>query len=270
MNQPRLLVSDIDGTLVRHDKSLSDAVVAAAGRLIAAGTQMSLISARPPSGMLWIARTLGLGLAMGAFNGGTIVTPDGTIVSAERLAPEVARHALALIDRPDVIVWVFRAGRWHAQRVAGEHDRSERKAANQEPVYGGDLTALTDAADKIVAVSDDHAMLADLEHAVAEALGREATVVRSQAYYLDITAPAANKGDGIAALASTIGVPLAQTVAIGDQRNDLAMFERVGLSIAMGQGPEDVRAAADKVTRANEDDGVARAIDDILLPMLRR
>ena len=70
------------------------------------------------------------------------------------------------------------------------------------------------------------------------------------------------------ALAQSCGVPLDATAAIGDQRNDMAMFARAGLSIAMAQAPDEVRAAADHVTASNEDDGVAKAIDTILLPMI--
>lgn len=262
----RLVVCDIDGTLVRSDKTLSDGVVAAATRLQQAGVAMTLISARPPSGILWIAEKLGLTTPVGAFNGGTVVRPDGTIVSAERLAPEVARRALELIDRPDVIPWLFHEGEWHAGRLDDEHTPREVKSANQQPTVGADFATLLDAVDKIVAVSDDHAMLAALERTVAEALGDQATVARSQPYYLDITAPAANKGAGIAALAGADGVPLDAVAAIGDQRNDLPMFARAGLSIAMGQGPAEVRAAATHVTGSNDEDGVAQAIDTIILP----
>ncbi|MFZ2982544.1 MAG: HAD hydrolase family protein, partial [Sphingobium sp.] len=120
--------------------------------------------------------------------------------------------------------------------------------------------------DKIVGVSDDHALLARLDGEIAAALGQDVTVGRSQPYYLDITAPRANKGDGVAALAAAIGVPLANVAVLGDERNDLPMFARAGLSIAMGQGPDAVRAAADRVTRSNEEDGVAHAIDEIILP----
>lgn len=266
---PRLLISDIDGTLVRDDRSLSDTVIDAVRRLEAAGVPVSLISARPQSGILWIAEKLGLSGDLGAFNGGTIVRPDGGIVSATRLDPDVAKRALELIDQPGITVWVFREGRWHAAQEDPLHSPRERKSAAQEPVIGGDMAALLDAADKLVAVSDDHDRLADLENSVARALGDGATVMRSQAYYLDITAPAANKGDGVAALAKAAGVDLADTVVIGDQRNDMAMFARAGLSIAMAQGPQDVRDAADRVTASNEEDGVARAIDAIILPMLK-
>lgn len=270
MTDLRLVLSDVDGTLVRGDKTLSDAVVAAVRRLQAAGIPVSLISARPPSGMLWIAEKLGLSAPIAAFNGGTIVDPTGTVLSAQRLAPDVASRALVLIDRPGITRWLFCNGQWYADRPVEDHDRRERKSANVDPVYGADLAGLVDAVDKIVAVSDDHELLQETERLTMQALSQDATVGRSQVYYLDITAPAANKGDGVAALAAAIGVPLESVAVIGDQRNDMPMFERAGLSIAMAQGPAEVRAAAMKVTGSNDEDGVAQAIDDILLPLLQR
>lgn len=264
----RLLVSDVDGTLVRDDKTLSDAVVAAVARLEAAGVATSLISARPSSGVRWLLPRLGQATAFAAFNGGTIVGPDGATICTARLAPAIARRALELIDRPGVIRWLFLDGRWFAERLDRVHADRERRAASQEPVVGPFPIAL-DTVDKIVAVSSDHALLAELELTVHAGIGGDATVIRSQPYYLDITASAANKGRGVELLARAAGVSLDDCVAIGDQRNDMAMFARAGFSIAMGQGPAEVRLAATRVTASNEEDGVARAIDEILLPMIR-
>ncbi len=261
----RLLVSDIDGTLVRHDKNLSDAVVGAIGRAREAGVEVSLISARPPSGMLWIAQRLQLTNAIGAFNGGTIVRPDGSLLAAARLDPVVAGRAMALLSHPAVMPWLFADGQWYATTLEHSHVARERKAANVEPVITQDFGSLLARVDKIVGVSHDPQLLEGLEESVALALGRAATVARSQPYYLDITAPAANKGDGITALAAAAGVALEEVVVIGDERNDLAMFARAGLSIAMAQGPATVRAAADRVTWSNDEDGVAHAIDEIIL-----
>jgi Cof subfamily protein (haloacid dehalogenase superfamily) len=265
----RLLVSDVDGTLVRDDKTLSDAVIAAVGRLQVAGVPTSLISARPPSGVRWLVSRLGLTTCYAAFNGGTIVGPDGATAFTARLAPATARRALELIDRPGITRWLFVEGRWHAERLDEVYTERERRAASQEPVVGRFALELN-AVDKIVAVSPDAALLAEVEQAVRAAIGGEATVIRSQSYYLDITAPAANKGNGIELLARAAGVSLEDCVAIGDQRNDLAMFARAGMSIAMGQGPEEVRRAASRVARTNDQDGVAQAIDEIILPMVRR
>lgn len=262
----RLLISDIDGTLVRHDKTLSDGVVAAVARVREAGIMMSLISARPACGMLWIAEKLGLDGPIGAFNGGTLVMPDGMVLAAERLDPDVAARTLALIDRPGVTPWLFADGKWYARDRENANLPRERKAANLEPVFDADFATLLDHADKLVGVSDDHALLASIEAETQAALGTRATVARSQPYYLDITAPRANKGDGVTALAKAYGVPLSAVAVFGDQRNDLPMFARAALSVAMGQAPDEVRAAATHVARSNEEDGVADAIERFILP----
>ena len=98
----RLLVSDVDGTLVRDDKSLPEANRDAILALTAAGVATTLISARPPSGMLALAATLRLTGPMAAFNGGTLVEPDGTIRFAHRLDAADADAMLRLIDEPGV------------------------------------------------------------------------------------------------------------------------------------------------------------------------
>jgi len=93
-----------------------------------------------------------------------------------------------------------------------------------------------------------------------------AQVSRSQPVFLDVTAMDANKGAALATLAEHLGVPLAQTAAIGDGGNDPAMFHVAGLSIAMGQAEDAVKRQADVVTGANTEDGVAQAIEKYLLP----
>jgi Cof subfamily protein (haloacid dehalogenase superfamily) len=265
----KLVISDVDGTLVRRDKTLSPEVIAAVSRLEEAGIPFTLISARPPSGMLWIAEKLKLTHPMGAFNGGTIVNPDGSIVSAERIDPAAAQTAIAMLAEAKVSLWLFADGKWYAQQGANTHMESERNSANAEPVMFDDPAEVAGPFDKIVGVSDDHDFLAALDTKVAAALGDKATVARSQVYYLDVTAPHANKGDGIVALAKTHGLGLEEVAVLGDQRNDLPMFARAGFSVAMGQGPDEVRAAATRTTLSNDQDGVAHAIDEILLPMAK-
>jgi hypothetical protein len=90
-------------------------------------------------------------------------------------------------------------------------------------------------------------------------------VARSQLYYLDTTAPQANKGAGMLALARQIGVPPAEIAVIGDGGNDVAMFEQAGLCIAMGNAQPAVKAQADLVTASNSEDGFAMAIERFIL-----
>ncbi|MGN6376939.1 MAG: HAD family hydrolase [Sphingomonas sp.] len=262
----RLLISDVDGTLVGSDKALAPATVAAAARLRDAGVSMALISARPPSGIAPLARELGLDTPFGAFNGGTIVGADGEIVERCGIDRDIVMDALALAAEHGVTPWLFANGCWYAPDEANPHVPREKRSAMQDPVIRRDLSPHADAADKLTLVSDDHALLAQLERHLCERFCERATVALSQPYYLDITAPAANKGTGIERLAAAIGVELDAVAVIGDMPNDLPMFARAGLAIAMGQAPDEVREAADLVTDDNDSDGVAKAIADIILP----
>jgi hydroxymethylpyrimidine pyrophosphatase-like HAD family hydrolase len=96
---------------------------------------------------------------------------------------------------------------------------------------------------------------------VRAVLADQATVERSQSYYLDITHPLANKGVALSEIARLLMVPLPEIAVIGDGCNDIAMFERSGLSIAMGNASPSVQRAADFVTDSNRDDGFANAIE---------
>jgi Cof subfamily protein (haloacid dehalogenase superfamily) len=258
----RLVVSDVDGTLVDKQKQVTDGTAAAVARLTAAGVGFTIISARPRSGMMPIAEKLGIEAPMGAFNGGTVFTRDGTILCQHRVDTDVVRAMLDLARGTAADIWVFADDLWYASTEQGGHIDSERKASNQAPVITQDF--VIERTDKITFVSDDPELLKDL-HARAEHLSERATIMQSQTYYLDVTALPANKGDGIALLAEAMGTPLSAVAAIGDQANDLPMFARAGLSIAMGQGPAEVRAKADLVTGGNDDGGVAQAIDGMIL-----
>ncbi len=271
MEKPiRLLVSDVDGTLVRHDKSLTEATIDAARRLLHAQVEMTLISARPPSGILPLAKALGLTAPLGAFNGGTLVTSAGEILSAHHLSAEASRTAIDVVTASGASVWVFAGSRWFASDEDNPHIAREKLSAMVEPVFGADLSLLHGRIDKIVGVSDDRTLMGRLEAEAKAALGENAEVSLSQPYYCDITHPLANKGDGVIALAAAIDVPLDETAAIGDMPNDIPMLMRVGVAVAMGQAPAEVKAAARWVSASNEEDGVAKAIERILLPKVAR
>jgi Cof subfamily protein (haloacid dehalogenase superfamily) len=260
-----LLISDLDGTLVDRQKKLTGPVIEAVGRLRDAGIGFTIISARPRSGMMPIADALALDVPMGAFNGGTIFRRDGTVLAQHRIDPEIVSGMFALVGDAAVDRWVFADDRWHASTDQGVHVEHERVASDQAPIVTTDFAPFHDRADKLTFVSDDPALLGDVRDRANAAFGGRATIVQSQTYYLDVTALAANKGDGIAGLATAMGAALPAVAVIGDQFNDVPMFERAGLSIAMGQAPAEVRARARFTTAGNDEDGVARAIDDIVL-----
>lgn len=260
----RLFISDIDGTLVRPDKTLAPETIAAARRLVDTGVAMSLISARPPCGIAWIADALDLPGPFGAFNGGTIFGRDGTVLDRCGIEPGVAAEMVALFQTAGVTLWVFADGKWYSSTADDPHIPREIKSANLDPIITSDFSGLLDRIDKIVAVSDDAVRLTSLENIAVALADGAATVSRSQRYYLDVTARGADKGVGISRIAEAFGVALEDVAVIGDQANDLPMFDRAGLSIAMGQSDDAVKARADWSTASNVEDGVAQAIDRLL------
>ena len=133
------------------------------------------------------------------------------------------------------------------------------------PTIVEDFGSALEAAAKIVGVSKNFDGLEQCEHNMRAALGDSAFVVRSQLYYLDITHPLANKGAALSEIAKLLGIPLAEIAVIGDGGNDVAMFERAGLSIAMGNASPQVQRKADFVTDSNGDDGFANAIERFIL-----
>jgi hypothetical protein len=263
-----LVVSDVDGTLVDKAKRLAPETVDAVRRLREAGVPFTLISARPVSGVLPMVERLGIEGPAGAFNGGTLFAPDGGVVERHGIDPAAVRGMFDLVRGESVAAWVFADGQWHADTAANPHVGSERVSANQHEVVTPDMAALLDRADKVTFVSDDPDLLGRLTEEGVRRFGRTATVGQSQTYYLDVTDLKANKGDGVAALAAAYGVPLEQVAVLGDMHNDVPMFDRAGFAIAMGQAPEAVKARADAVTASNEDNGVAHAIDELILPRI--
>ena len=268
MSPIRLVVSDVDGTLVDKKKRLTAATADAVQRLRDAGVGFTIISARPRSGMMPIADTLGIDEAMGAFNGGVVFKRSGEVMEHHTIDPEAARGVAALAADTEVDIWVFADDVWYATSKEGHYVDSERITSNQEPVLVDDVATLLDAADKITFVSDDEPLLAALHDRAARFKGN-ATIVQSQTYYLDVTALAANKGAGVTALAAAFDVPLDAVAAIGDQQNDVPMLEAAGLSIAVGNAPQSVQDVANEVTCANDADGVAHAIETIIMPKIQ-
>ncbi|WP_375402187.1 Cof-type HAD-IIB family hydrolase [uncultured Sphingomonas sp.] len=260
----RLVVSDVDGTLVDHDKNLRPATIEAVARVRAAGIGFTVISARPPSGVLPIADALGLDDPIGAFNGGTVFRRGGEVMEAHLVPEHVAHGMLDLAKGSGASVWLFADSQWHADTLDNPHVPRERISADQEPAIVGDFAPFASHAGKITFVSDDSPVLARLIEQGRARFGDAATIALSQTYYLDVTALEANKGNGVEALARAAGVDLAQVMVIGDMPNDLPMLERAGLPVAMGQAPDEVRAAADWITASNDEDGVAQALDRLL------
>jgi Cof subfamily protein (haloacid dehalogenase superfamily) len=259
------VISDVDGTLVTDEKTLTSRAVSAAAELRANGIIFSITSARPPRGLRNLLGSLGITTPVIGFNGGVIASPDMAIITEHLLSPDVARRAVEMLDAGGAQVWVFSGQDWLIRDAEGSYVGLEERTVAFAPTVVPNFGSALDSAAKIVGTSVDFGRLERCERDVKNALGDKAFVARSQPYYLDVTHPLANKGTALTELASLMGIPLAEIAVLGDGGNDVAMFERSGLSIAMGNASPEVQLAADFVTDSNREDGFANAIERIIL-----
>jgi Cof subfamily protein (haloacid dehalogenase superfamily) len=264
MTRIKLVVSDVDGTLVTGDKRVTDAAKAAVERLRAADIGFTIVSSRPTLGMDLLIKPLALTLPFGSFNGSSIVDPHLRPIAQHFLPPDTVRRAIKLLEQFGVDIWLFTSGQWLTRNPDGEYVGHEQRAIKHDPVVVDSFASYVDNACKIVGASSNPELLVRCEAAIRQAVGQEATAVRSQTYYLDITPPGHDKGTFVEAIAKRLGIPTAAVASIGDMENDLPMFSKTGLSFAMGNAADEIKRHASQVTASNEEDGFAKAIGMIL------
>ncbi len=263
----RLVLADVDGTLVTKDKILTERAVAATRSLHEAGADFAITSGRPPRGMTMLVAPLDLKTPIAGFNGGVFVNPDMSVIETHTLDPDAARKAVALILEAGLDAWLYTPDEWLIRDPKAPH--VEREAWTVK----FDARVVKDFGDddfgnavKIVGVSDDLDKVAACEKQAQETLGDSVSAARSQPYYLDVTHPKANKGEVIATLSRLMGVRPEEIATLGDMPNDVLMFDKSGFSVAMGNASDEVKAKASAVTDSYDDEGFAKAIERLILP----
>ena len=261
----RLLLADVDGTLVTADKVLTDRSVEAVHELRDAGILFALTSGRPPRGMQMMIEPLALDTPIAAFNGGLIVQPDMSVIEQKVIPEDLVPAIVAMLDTSGLDVWIYRGANWLVLDLDGPHIARESFTVHFDPTLVKSLDGITEGVAKIVGVSDDHDLVASVASAAHDEFGDHVSAARSQPYYLDVTHPAANKGGVAKFLSARYSIQPEQIATIGDMPNDVLMFAHSGLSIAMGQSGREVHRAARRVTTSNEEDGFANAVDRFIL-----
>jgi len=262
----RLVIADVDGTLVTQDKVLTKRAIEAVMRLHEAGIQFTVTSGRPPRGMAMLIDPLKLTLPLAAFNGGVLIQPDlKTVVDQKFLPTGVPEQVIEAIEGHGLDVWVYTDNEWFVRDPNAPHVAREQWTVKFPPTVVKTFAGLLGRVAKIVGVSDDLDRVAQCEKDVQQAGGSHISAARSQPYYLDVTHPQANKGEVVLSLSRLLNIPAAQVATIGDMPNDVLMFKKSGVSIAMGNASPEVRAAATYVTSSNQEEGFANAIEKFVL-----
>ena len=274
----RLLIADVDGTLVTREKILTERARAAVANMRTAGIEFAITSGRPPRGMQMLIEPLALTTPIAAFNGGMFIKSDLSVIEQRVLQADTIEPAMETMRAYKLDTWIYRGTEWFVHERHGAHVDREEWTVKFPPTVVPDFKGLTSDVAKLVGVSDDLDAVCKCETALQEQFAakvhtkqsnpqRETLVsaARSQPYYLDVTHPQANKGNVVTTLSKMLGIPVDQIATIGDMPNDISMFEQSGVSIAMGQANNEVKSAATYSTSSSEEEGFANAVERYVL-----
>lgn len=265
--QVRLLIADIDGTLVTHDKLLTQKSIQAVQKLKDAGILFGITTGRPPKGTKMLVDSLpGLKFIAG-FNGGIVVRRDFSLFKQNLLEKAAAEEVVKIILDHKMDVWVYTEKDWWVRDPKAYRAEKEQKTVQFAPRVTPTFEGLLDSVAKIVGVSQDYDAVAHCEKNVQEKFGSRVSAARSQPFYLDVTHPKANKGEVVRTASEFGGIPTQEIATIGDMANDVTMFKVSGVSIAMGNAEPAVQKAATYVTASNAEEGFAAAVDNFILPL---
>ena len=261
----RLVLSDVDGTLVPNDKVLTQRSIEAVKQLREAGIIFALTSARPPRGLAMFVKPLELTTPLAGFNGGLVTDTDFNTIEEKTIDDNLSAPIVELLGAHGLSVWVYQGADWYVLDEDSSHVEHEAQVCQCDPEVIERFEGVETGVTKIVGVSDDAdacaAAIADL-HA---RFGEQVLATRSQNYFVDVTNPDANKGSVVRFLSAKYDIPVAQIATLGDMENDLSMFKVSGFSIAMGNAIDEVQRAATVVTTSNENEGFATAIAKFIL-----
>jgi Cof subfamily protein (haloacid dehalogenase superfamily) len=261
--QIKLVISDIDGTLITSNHEITPATKAAAAKLYDAGIGLSLASSRPPRSMFPLAEQLNLRFPFAAFNGGLILTREGEVKVNSALSPEVVAHIKSIANDLDIDAWLYDDKGWWASQHTPFVER-ESHTSGFDPDFAGYDEMLKRPLAKLTVVGKPE-LVAEAERRVQADLATEVSASRSKPRFLDITKFGYHKGAVVQRLSEVFGVSTDEVAVIGDGPNDLVMFEQAGMSIGMGQGVDEVLDAATYITTSNDSEGWARGIEKYVL-----
>ena len=264
----KLIALDLDGTLNNDAKQIDPPTLEALARAQQHGARLLLASARPLPGLYKDRDALGLaqygGLLM-PYNGGMIVeAATGAVLSSTTMDVEDARRVLRMLEALPVTPILDDGARFyvtdpHGYKVDYEC-RNNRMDCREVPSLAGFL----DFAPCKLLMSTDPAGIRAVQSQIARALPAGLRVVQTAPFYLEVIPAAINKGVGLRAACEAVGLKPEDAIAFGDSENDIEMLRAAGLGVAMGNADAAVKAAADRVTRSNNENGIAAALEEIL------
>ncbi len=256
----KIILSDIDGTFLRHDKSVPELHASAVREIISRGIKFALVSARMPEAIYPITDGINLPrIPVISYSGALVLTETEKILHDKKMPADDTAKILAEMNRWQDIALNFYTGRkWYVRA----NDRQNRYVeyeikVTQAPVETADFEKLLSGGtlpNKILVMCEPPTC-EEMERELGELFPR-LNVVRSAPHLLEVMDSSVSKAVGIEILLKHYGFTVDEAIAFGDNYNDIEMLEYIPQSVAMGNAPDRIKKIASAVTDTNENAGI--------------
>ena len=270
----KLLVLDVDGTLLNDEREISKRTLAALLKVQQMGVRIVLASGRPTYGLMPLAKTLELGNYGGfvlSYNGCQIIkAQNGEILFERRINPEMLPYLEKKARKNGFAIFTYHDDTLITDSPDNEYIKNEALLNNLKIIREDEFsTAIDFAPCKCMLVSDKEKALIGLEQHWEKRLVGTLDAFRSEPYFLEVVPCGVNKANTLGALLEHLGVTREEVIAVGDGVCDVTMLQLAGMGVAMGHSQDSVKVCADYVTASNEEDGVALAVEKLILAEVR-
>ena len=270
----KLLVLDVDGTLLNDEREISKRTLAALLKVQQMGVRIVLASGRPTYGLMPLAKTLELGNYGGfvlSYNGCQIIkAQNGEILFERRINPEMLPYLEKKARKNGFAIFTYHDDTLITDSPDNEYIKNEALLNNLKIIREDEFsTAIDFASCKCMLVSDKEKALIGLEQHWEKRLAGTLDAFRSEPYFLEVVPCGVNKANTLGALLEHLGVTREEVIAVGDGVCDVTMLQLAGMGVAMGHSQDSVKVCADYVTASNEEDGVALAVEKLILAEVR-
>ncbi|MDR3250838.1 MAG: Cof-type HAD-IIB family hydrolase [Tannerella sp.] len=270
----KMIVLDVDGTLLNNDRIITARMRATLIKVQQMGIKLVLASGRPTFGALPLAKELDMDKNGGyilSYNGGQIINVEtGELLFEKRLNPQMIPYLERKTKKDDFAIFTYKDDVIYTSDITNKHIIQEAELNCMRLKEVDDFSeAITFSPCKCMIVSDDEQALIELENHWKKRLAGELDVYRSEKYFLEVVPPFIDKANTLSVLLEKLDIASENVVAIGDGVCDVSMIQLAGYGIAMGNAQESVKACADYVTATNEEDGVAVAIESVVISDIR-
>ena len=270
----KLLVLDVDGTLLNDEREISKRTLAALLKVQQMGVRIVLASGRPTYGLMPLAKTLELGNYGGfvlSYNGCQIIkAQNGEILFERRINPEMLPYLEKKARKNGFAIFTYHDDTLITDSPDNEYIKNEALLNNLKIIREDEFsTAIDFAPCKCMLVSDKEKALIGLEQHWEKRLAGTLDAFRSEPYFLEVVPCGVNKANTVGALLEHLGVTREEVIAVGDGVCDVTMLQLAGMGVAMGHSQDSVKVCADYVTASNEEDGVALAVEKLILAEVR-